>query len=162
MMTGSGIDLSSEYDCTYFTKSLSKMKKIDEDTDSKDRIKVFAFDAVNSRELTFDTNHGMPFFVRGFFRDKTVGGELGRSHFPLLNFESKTEWECLEDEKTYVPTKVDNIVHRTSHLKNASSRHVQLVVATMLRKFVTTFFLKQTWRVILRTKAQSLNCERSC
>lgn len=129
VLTGSGIDMSEEFNNVYFTKTFSKMKKVDEGKDSRENFRLFAFDQVNSRELIFDKENAMPIVSRGFFRDKTMKGEVDKTHFPVLNFEAKTSWERLEDGKTYAPTRVDNFVHQTSPLKKTASRHVQLVVA---------------------------------
>ena len=69
-----------------------------------------------AEEFVFDEEvGGMPISTRGFFRDKSKNGVPDRSFFPMLNFETKTEWEAVDvASKYYAPISVMNFVHRVN------------------------------------------------
>ena len=129
IITGAGLTLSHESGCNYFVKRFSERKFLEQGNDADGNYSVFCYDALNGLDLVLHREHAMPIYCRGYFRDQAKKGQPDRSFFPSLNFESKTQWECLEDGKTYVPVKVDNFVHRLNPLKGKQTQHVLVNVA---------------------------------
>jgi hypothetical protein len=99
-----------------------KRCKIQDLSDSAEGRKVAFFNEENwAMEVEFDDKvGGMPVFTRGYFRDKGKKGIPDRSFFSVVNYESKSKWKCLDEEKQiFVPVAVDNFVHRI----NSTSKH---------------------------------------
>ncbi len=105
-------------DRTFSTWNRAKMEDL---SDVEQRKVVFMHEDAWGMEVHFNPAvGGMPEFVRGFFRDKTRKGAVDKSFFSKINFETKTKWKCLDDQREiYAPESVDSFVHRI----NATSKH---------------------------------------
>jgi hypothetical protein len=129
ILTGSGLTFCDEFGCAYYVKRFRESKFLEQGKDADGNYSVFCHNALNGLDVVLHREHAMPVYCRGYFREESKRGEPDRSFFPKLNFESRTEWECLEDGKTYVPVKVDNFVHRLNRLGSKGTQHVVLNVA---------------------------------
>ncbi len=129
VMTGSGFQMCDKYRSDYFAKTFGEMTKVEEPDDSHGNKVVFMFNNVQSREFVGDPKNGRPVITRGYFLDKSKKGKPDRSFFPVLNYESRTTWECVDEKgEVYAPATVDNFVHR-AHPLHKTSMHVRVATA---------------------------------